>query len=287
MWRGLVTNDSFYALRAMTTEATLRRAATGSFRSRRASPIAAEGRWTLLASRSIGEQATQTEWATAMAWQLLNRYGVVTREVALAEGVPGGFSGISDVFRAMEEAGRIRRGYFVTGVGAMQFALPAVLDVLRTLRTSPPDDAPEVVTVSAVDPANPYGALLPWPEPPTSAGKRLVPMRSAGARVVLVDGALAAWVAKNFRQVVAWLPENEPERSRTGRAIASQLIVLARRAAARRQGVLVATINGAPAVESPLAPWMEAEGFSASSAGFQWRTRGARGGGPRAIPDEK
>jgi ATP-dependent Lhr-like helicase len=285
VWRGLVTNDSFYALRAMTTEASLRRAASGPFRSRRASPVAAEGRWTLLAARSTGEQASQTEWATAMAWQLLNRYGVVTREVALSEGVPGGFSGISEVFRAMEEAGRIRRGYFVSGVGAMQFALPAVLDVLRSLRAGPADDAPEVVTLSAVDPANPYGALLPWPEAPVAeSGRRLVAMRAAGARVVLVDGALAAWVAKGFRQVLVWVPEDEPERSRTSRAVAAQLAGLARRAAARRQGVLLAELNGAPTAQSPLAALLEQEGFSASSAGFQLRTRSARS--PRVDDDE-
>jgi ATP-dependent Lhr-like helicase len=96
-----------------------------------------------------------------MAQQLLNRYGVVTREVAGAEGIAGGFGAVYDVLKALEDAGRIRRGYFVGGVGATQFALPAALDLMRSLRGEP--DTPEVLTLAATDPANPYGTTLTWP----------------------------------------------------------------------------------------------------------------------------
>ena len=149
----------------------------------------------------------------------------MTRGAVQAEGLPGGFSAVYDVFRHLEEAGRIRRGYFVAGVGAMQFAQPGVLDLLRGLRAPP--DAPEVVVLAATDPANPWGALLEWPAPLASraagdgaaAGPARRPMRAVGAEVVLVDGALAAWVAKGGRQLLTWLPPDEPERSRTGEAI--------------------------------------------------------------------
>ena len=108
-----------------------------------------------------GSGVSATEWSTATAQQLLSRYGVLTREVAAAEGIVGGFSAVYDVLKAMEDAGRIRRGYFVTGVGATQFALPAALELLRSLRDAP--DEPEVVVLSATDPANPFGTMLKWP----------------------------------------------------------------------------------------------------------------------------
>ena len=134
--------------------------ATGRvFRSRRQVPPSAEGRWSLLSARVT--PVSPTEWSTALAQQLLTRYGVVTREVAAAESIPGGFSAIYDVLRALEESGRVRRGYFVGGVGATQFALPPALDLLRSLR-QPPEE-PEAVILGATDPANPYGTLLKWP----------------------------------------------------------------------------------------------------------------------------
>ncbi len=153
-----------------------------------------------------------------MGQQLLTRYGVVTREVAGAEGLPGGFTAIHDVFRTLEESGRIRRGYFVSGVGAMQFAAPAAVDLLRALRTPP--EAPEVAVLAATDPANPYGALVKWPESPDGAPGR-GPTRSVGARVVLVDGHLTAWIARGMRALLVWLPEHDPERSSPRRGTGS------------------------------------------------------------------
>src|SRR5207247_3226079 len=99
----------------------------------------------------------------------------------------------------MEETGRIRRGYFIAGLGATQFALPGALDLLRSLRDAP-DDL-EVAVLAATDPANPYGATLKWPPRPSTPS----PTRSVGATVILVDGALAAYLARGDRQLLTYL----------------------------------------------------------------------------------
>src|SRR5207245_7968897 len=105
-----------------------------------------------------------TKRAHALATQLLDRHGVLTREAVLAESAPGGFAGVYPVLRALEEAGKVRRGYFVAGLGAAQFALPGAVERLRSLRESPTneDDEPATVVLAAADPAQPYGAALPW-----------------------------------------------------------------------------------------------------------------------------
>ncbi len=114
VWKGIITNDTFHALRAFTQppERRQRKPVRRSFRSRRVAPPSAEGRWSLIRDRA-GVPVSPTEWSTATAQQLLTRYGVLTREVAAAEGITGGFSAVYDVLKAMEDAGRIRRGYFV------------------------------------------------------------------------------------------------------------------------------------------------------------------------------
>src|SRR6185436_11101703 len=108
-------------------------------------------------------RASETERRTALARSLLERYGVVTREAVHAEGIEGGFSAVYDVLKAMEESGRVRRGYFVAGMGATQFALPSAVDLLRSLRQQARLEKPEMVQLAATDPANPYGATLRWP----------------------------------------------------------------------------------------------------------------------------
>ena len=181
-----------------------------------------------------------------MARQLLARHGVLTREAMNIESVPGGYSAVYDVLRAMEDAGRVRRGLFVEGLGAAQFALPAALDVLRSVRD--PEETPLVVTLAATDPANPYGGILKWPASP-DGGRGAT--RSVGTRVVLVDGELTAWLSRGDRQMLVWLPEDEPQRSRAARALASELARLAD-AAYGRQGLLVAEINGVAIAGHPL-----------------------------------
>src|SRR6185436_20011807 len=121
---------------------------------------------------------SSTERAHALAVSLLERHGVVTRESVLGEGVAGGFAAVYPVLRAMEEAGKIRRGYFVEGLGAAQFALPGAVDRLRAERV--PIDGPTLLVLAVADPANPYGATLGWP-------KARKVQRVGGAHLVLVD----------------------------------------------------------------------------------------------------
>ena len=262
VWKGVLTNDTFHALRAFTNppERRRRKASDGRpFRSRRVAPPSAEGRWSLLAER-LRAPVSATEWSTALAQQLLSRYGVVTREVAAAEGIFGGFSAVYDVLKAMEDAGRIRRGYFVSGVGATQFALPAALDLLRSL-TDPPE-TPDVVVLSAADPANPYGTILRWPATDGQPDGGRGPTRSVGAVVVIVNGALAAYISRGARQLQVFLPEDEPARSTIARALAERLAGLA---------LLIAEINGIPTSDHPLAPYLIEAGFSPSAMGFHRR----------------
>jgi ATP-dependent Lhr-like helicase len=273
VWKGTLTNDTFHALRAFTRVPTRRprkkgRTGAGAFRSRRVAPPSAEGRWSLFSER-VSAPASDTQWSTAMARQLLTRYGVVTREVAAAEGIAGGFSAVYDVLKALEDAGRVRRGYFV-GVGATQFALPPALELLRSLREMP--DEPEVLVIAATDTANPYGTTLKWPAPQATddaAGR--APTRTVGSLVVLVNGALAAYVPRGGRQIAVYLPEDEPARSTTGRALARALAGLAREE--HRGGLLLAEINGRPTADHPLAPFLIDAGFHLSAMGFQMRKR--------------
>jgi ATP-dependent Lhr-like helicase len=286
VWRGLVTNDGFQALRAHCAgpparqERGRRRPRAAAYRSRLSAPPSAGGRWTLVAARrdAAGPRPTATAWSAAVAEQLLARYGLVTREVAQVEGLPGGFGAVYDVFRHLEEGGRIRRGYFVGDVGAMQFAQPGVLDLLRSLR-DPPEE-PEVTVLAATDPANPWGALLRWP---AGGGEGRRPARAVGAQVVMVDGELAAWLARGARQVLTWLPELEPDRSRVAAAAARAITALLRAAQARGEAALVAEIDGAPAAAHPLAAALQQAGFLPSAMGLQLPRRGAPPPPPPAI----
>ena len=272
VWRGAVTNDTFHALRAFTRPNDRRARKPGStgraFRSRRLAPPSAAGRWSLVGDRT-GEAATTTEWSTATAQQLLARYGVMTREVAAAESISGGFAAVYDVLKALEDAGRVRRGYFVGGVGATQFALPAALDLLRALAVMPDD--PEVVVLAATDPANPYGTILKWPAlaGDGEAGGR-GPTRTVGSLVVLVNGSLAAYISRGARQLSVYLPENEPTRSAVARALAARLAGLTRPDDSPLP-ILIGDINGVPASEHPLAEFLLDAGFSPSAMGFQIR----------------
>jgi ATP-dependent Lhr-like helicase len=281
-WKGVVTNDTFHALRAFTRAPGRRprkraRREGGAFRSRRLAPPSAEGRWSLLAER-VSARVTDTQWSAATAQQLLARYGVVTREVAAAEGITGGFGAVYDVLKALEDAGRVRRGYFAGGVAATQFALPAALELMRSLRDEPAE--PEVLTLAATDPANPYGTTLKWPAfakatagqaPDAEADAGRAPTRTVGALVVLVNGALAAYLPRGGRQIVVYLPEDEPARSSIGRALARALAALARDE--QRGGLLVSDVNGHDPARHPVAPYLVEAGFNPSAMGFQMLKR--------------
>jgi ATP-dependent helicase Lhr and Lhr-like helicase len=201
VWAGLVTNDSLAPLRSAVSGTGRRPPGRGAARRgrprpgrlARLGPPAGAGRWSLVAP--LLEPAPHpTEAAHARALQLLDRYGVLTREAALGEGAEGGFAGVYPVLRALEERGQVRRGYFVAGLGAAQFAVPGAVDRLRVERDASAGDGP--VLLAATDPAQPYGAALPWPE---LDGR---PARAAGALVVLAGGDLLAYLERGARRVL-------------------------------------------------------------------------------------
>jgi ATP-dependent Lhr-like helicase len=312
VWRGLVTNDSLHALRAYIARPESarapRRTHTGMvFRSRRTTPPNAQGRWSLLpvcvgAARASFPQVlkparlsaqpigmaeampvqnnaapTATELSHALALQLLSRYGVLLREMVTAENVPGGFSAVYDVLKVLEESGRIRRGYFVAGLGATQFALPAAVDLLRQLRTAPPLEKPEFVQLAATDPANPYGSVLRWPDLPVaeedaeSAPRVLT--RAAYAEVILRNGQLVAWVRRANPHLLVFLPAEEPERAQAAAGLAHFLCSKGqeRMRLHHHDGVLITTINGQPVGAHFLARFLMDAGFHPGPLGMHLR----------------
>ena len=218
-----------------------------------------------------------------MTQQLLARHGVLTREAIGAEAVPGGFGVVYPVLKGMEENGRIRRGYFVAGLGATQFALPGALDLLRSMRDAP--DEVEIAVLAATDPANPYGGTLKFPafaaeaspagasagqarrEVAERAARR--PTRSVGATVILVNGALAAYLARGDRQLLTFLPEAEPTRSKVARAVAHVLIDRARSGGDAPRGMLIEEIDGVAPSQHPMGTFLGEAGFVAGALGYQ------------------
>jgi Lhr-like helicase len=284
VWRGLITNDSLHALRAYIarpeTVRNQRRVQTGMvFRSRKTTPPTAQGRWSLVPVRGakVEGSPSSTEASHALALQLLSRYGVLMRESVAAENVVGGFSAVYDVLKALEESGRIRRGYFVAGLGATQFALPAAVDLLRQLRNAPPEEKPEFVQLAASDPANPYGSVLRWPELPVaeedaeSAPRVLT--RASYAEVILRNGQLVAWLRRANPNLLVFLPTEEPERSQTAAGLAHFLCGRGqqRMRGNNHEGVLITTINGQPVAAHPMARFLMDAGFHPGPLGMHLR----------------
>ncbi len=300
VWRGLITNDSLHPLRAYTarpeTARTARRVQTGMvFRSRRTTPPTAQGRWSLLPVRSAPNMQgapSETEASHALAMQLLNRYGVLMREAVAAENIAGGFSTVYDVLKALEEGGRIRRGYFVAGLGATQFALPAAIDLLRQMRVAADPEKPEFVQLAAADPANPYGSVLPWPELPVaeedSESAPRVLTRAAYAEVILWNGKLVAWLRRNNPNLLIFLPVEEPERSQVGAGLAQFLWTRGqgRMHMGSREGVLVTTINGQPVAAHPMARFLMDAGFHPGPLGMHLRRVPLPMSQVESMPDE-
>lgn len=275
VWAGVVTNDTLHPLRnllyakdAERGRRELRDGPPGSpeflrrFRARTGGSHAAEGRWSLVSQRS-GPTVSATEWSANIAQQVLARNGIVMRETAIAESIPGGYPILYPALRTMEENGWIRRGMFVAGLGAAQFAMTAAVDMLRSLRTEP--ERPETLHLAASDPANAYGSLLPWP------GENHGMSRSAGASVVLINGQIAAFLRRRNPALRVTLPENEPERTRFARELARKLAEVATRRQTRRTGLFIGEINDAPAREHFLARFLEEAGFVQSPLGLQMR----------------
>ncbi len=253
VWKGMISNDTFQALRAFTRPA--KAAARAAFRSRRVAPASTLGRWSLVGPPAVNT----TQRAAAIAQQLLTRYGVVTREAPGVENISGGFSAVYPVLKAMEEKGRVRRGYFVAGLGATQFASGGALDLLRSLRDEP--EQPETVRIAATDPASPYGAILKWPREGLT--------RSAGASVILVNGALAAYLSRGEKQLSVFLPDEEPQRGSVARAVAQSIASIVTEG--HRRAMLVSEINGEPVAKAALAPFLAERGFVPTAMGYQLR----------------
>ncbi|MGZ8765848.1 MAG: Lhr family helicase, partial [Acidimicrobiia bacterium] len=272
VWAGEVTNDTLAPLRAVLGGRTRRQPPRGRPRPGRLTrlgPPAGAGRWSSVAA--LREPApSPTERAHALAQQLLERQGVVTREAVRAEGVAGGFAAVYPVLRALEETGRVRRGYFVAGLGAAQFALPGAVDRLRSHRITGPEAARDLdreasaIVLTATDPAQPYGAALPWPQVVPGAGR---PTRAAGAFVILVDGAPAAYLERGGRSLVLFASSNSSDG--TGDIWIEPLATLVKDG--RVAKLELQRIDGAPVRESPAADALRAAGFRDAYRGLVLR----------------
>jgi ATP-dependent helicase Lhr and Lhr-like helicase len=280
VWRGLVTNDTLHALRAFIarpeTPSGKRVHNQPAFRSRRTTPPSAQGRWTLVPAPDRTTPARQTAWSHAIAQQLLQRYGIVTRETVAQENLPGGFSAVYEVLKAFEAQGRVRRGYFVAGLGGAQFAQPSAVDLLRSLRTTAPDQ-PEMLLLAATDPANPWGIILRWPTPDSAASDNVAALtRSVGASVILRNGDAVAYLRRNNPVIQVFLPQDEPERSAVARDLATFLANYAQELlqipeTRHHGGLLVDAIGGQPAHQHFLARFLQEAGFHPSPRGYHVR----------------
>jgi ATP-dependent Lhr-like helicase len=245
VWAGLITNDTFAPLRALSGGAARRSGVLGG------------GRWSLVAD--LADAACDGDRrAVARAEMLLGRYGVVSREMVQAEGLPGGFGPLYRVLARMEEAGRVRRGYFVEGLAGAQFARPGAVERLRASRVEEPpldgfgpDDA---LALRAVDPANPYGAVLPWPQTGDPAFR---PRRVPRAWVVLVAGTPVLYLAPRGRRLASFRSHASGPDALT--AAAGALVRLKRYG--RRRSLLIERVDGVPALDSGLKDVLVAAGF--------------------------
>jgi ATP-dependent Lhr-like helicase len=260
VWDGNVTNDAFAPLRAprLTLARGQRSLAAGGGASRRAGRFAGrrragsaaqlQGRWSLTEPlfRPHADPSTRRR---ALAELLLERYGILTREQVLAEGVAGGFSAIYPELSQLETLGIARRGYFVEGLGGAQFALPGAIERLRGL----PDEEATPLVLSAIDPAQPYGAALPWPPSGRDGARR--PARVAGAYVVLAAGDPVLYLERGGRALQTLVDADDP---RLEPAL-EELVAHVRSGRGRRIGL--EKVDGESAMGSHLAPLLVTLGF--------------------------
>lgn len=290
VWGGLVNNDTFAPIRAMISGGhTAHKPARAAPRARlhrgralprpslpsRSGPPTVAGRWSILPL----PDDSATRRAHALGESLLERYGVVTRGSVMSENVIGGFALVYRTLSGFEETGRCRRGYFVEGLGAAQFATVGTIDRLRSFAEAPgepsnrepPADARagadgsalSVVTLAATDPANPYGAALPWPALPEGTTHR--PGRKAGALVVLADGELALYVERGGKSVLAF-GSDEALLAASARSLAR----IVTGGGVRR--LSVESVNGAFILGSPLGTALQGAGFTQTPQGLRLRS---------------
>ncbi|OBI45289.1 ATP-dependent helicase [Mycobacterium kyorinense] len=278
IWAGWVTGDTFAPVRAVLGGGPgARKRSAPAHRHRRpprlsrysvahaqtrATDATVAGRWSALPA----PEPDSTLRAHYQAELLLNRHGVLTRGAVSAEAVPGGFATLYKVLTAFEDAGRCQRGYFVESLGGAQFAVASTVDRLRSYLDGVDPERPEyrAVVLAAADPANPYGAALPWPP---SEGTAARPGRKAGALVVLVDGVLAWFVERGGRSLLSFTDDAE-----AGRAAAAAVAeVVGMR---RIDSLLVERINGVPVLElrdSPVHAALTDAGFTRTPRGLRLR----------------
>jgi ATP-dependent Lhr-like helicase len=257
VWSGWVTNDTLAPVRALlggrprTSHSRRRRANLPS----RLGPPSGVGRWSLVPER----ETSPTRRLHSTSQQMLTRYGIVTRGSVQAERVGGGFAAVYGVLRALEDAGRCRRGYFVEGLGGAQFALAGAVDRMRALTDVQSGAVTQVL--AAADPANPFGAALPWPER-EEGGHRAG--RKAGAVVVLVDGHLVFYVEKGGKSLLSYSDDVGLVQP------AVDALVLA-----ARDGMLgrlsVERADGEPVLDAPFAGALMEAGFRPTSRGLRLR----------------
>ncbi|MCW5804695.1 MAG: hypothetical protein KIT31_20150, partial [Deltaproteobacteria bacterium] len=219
-----------------------------------------------------GGAATGTARGHAQATALLERWGIAARAGAKSDELPGGFGVVGDVLRAMEDAGTVRRGFFVESIEGAQFAWPGAID---RLREAPRGQAVRVDVIAAVDPALAWGSILPWPQLRDVDAR---PARRVGATAILVDGELAVWVEPKGRRIATGrVPDEQVEL-----ALAVGLPRLA--AKARRRELLIEQLDGAPSGESPFT-----RGLLAAGARIDYRglvVRGATVAAVAPVPSE-
>jgi ATP-dependent helicase Lhr and Lhr-like helicase len=277
VWSGRITGDTLAPLRTTlgTGRPAHRPAPTRRRRAvlpSRSGPPTVGGRWWLLPCPA--DDTTQR--AHAQAEVLLERHGVVTRGAVTAERLPGGFAAVYQVLRAFEESGRCRRGYFVEGLGGAQFALPGAVDRMRATSTSPQATAPapdpwsgrkpvedtrRAVVLAAADPANPYGAALPWPAHPGEVSHK--PGRKAGSLVVLVDGHLVLYVERGGKTLLSFADGDRLQPAVDALALAVRDGALGKLTVERADGT---AIN-----DSPLGAALESAGFHPTPRGLRLR----------------
>jgi len=242
VWAGEVTNDAWAPLRSpkltaaapWSQKARAERRRSFSARRRGAQPTV-QGRWSLTESLFRGDDPAARR--RAQAELLLERYGIVTREQVLAEGIPGGFSSLYDSLAALETIGVARRGYFIEGLGGAQFALPGAVERLRSQRD---DDAAPPLVLAATDPAQPYGAALKWPKTENRS-----PARTAGAYVVLAGAEPVLYVERSGKGLQFLVAEDDVRLAPSLEA----LVDAVRRGRVRR--LAIERVNGEPVVGSP------------------------------------
>jgi ATP-dependent helicase Lhr and Lhr-like helicase len=267
VWSGEVTNDAWAPLRAPRlalarggeggerTSAAARRTGRSRFASRRSSGAQSQvqGRWSLAGAVFGGEPdpAAASERRRVLAELLLERYGIVTREQVLAEAIKGGFASLYDTFAKLETLGICRRGYFIEGMGGAQFALPGAVERLRAAPSSEAE-RPRTMVIAAADPAQPYGAALPWPK---REGQERRPARVAGAYLVTVREQPVVYVERGGRGLITLveLPPDGDSHAAAGRldVVREALVALAEAVRAGRVGRLsLERIDGVSAIGS-------------------------------------